>query len=452
MKKIVAGIFLILYSFSTYSQYIEGKVLDAETLKPIENVHVYMDHLKDGDLTNNKGYFYLNFRAKKIDSSTIHFSHLAYSKLSIAYIKKKKDYTVYLIKNVTDLAEIEIIEKRNLQPTIKFTKLSSMKYGIRGFGTQIIDNKIYVTGGDASYVIDGPLAALKKYGDTEMSMYEILKRSHGTYATTIYEGNLLIYDIETDTWQIEKDKFNKRAYHNTHYYNHHLLSLGGTLFSRKTKNVLLNNTIDFYNIKTDSITIDETYPHQALNFASFTYQDKILVMGGSIKQDYRNELKEYTNKVHLFDLKTGYWYELDSMQKGKETTGVLIKDKVYLIGGFNKKNLTEIETFDLISKEWNIEGHLFYGMNNPATTFAENIIYIFQDGTISTYDILTKELNEFSIDLDLFDSKMHFANNKLYIIGGVKANDFSINPSSSMYSIDILEFNKTAVRKSKSLK
>jgi len=451
MKNIVIGIFLVFFSITTYSQYIEGKVLDAETLKPIENVHVYMDHLKDGDLTNNKGYFYLNFRAEKIDSSTIHFSHLAYSKVSISYVKKKKDYTVYLSKKITDLTEIEITEKRNLKPAIKFTKLSSMKYGIRRFGTQVIDNKIYVIGGDASYEIDGTMQALEKYADTDMDLGEILQKAYQNSAMNIYEGNLLIYDIESDTWQIEKDKFKKRAYHNTLTYKNKLYSLGGNLVTKKTRNFLLNNTIDIYDLKKDSIFVDETNPHQALNFASFTYQDKILVMGGSTKIK-RNRFKEYTNKVHLLDLKTGYWYELDSMQKGKETSGVLIKDKIYLIGGFNKKPLTEIETFDLISKKWNVEGHLFYGMESPAITFGENIIYIFNNGTISTYDVLTKELNEFLIDLPLYDSEMLFANNKLYIIGGAKIDTFSTNPSASLYSIDISEFYNTEINKSKSLK
>ena len=96
-------------------------------------------------------------------------------------------------------------------------------------------------------------------------------------------------------------------------------------------------------------------------------------MGGSTKQK-RNGLKEYSNKVHLFNLKSGYWYELDSMPVAKETSGILIKDKIYLIGGFNKKPLTEIETFDLISKKWTVEGHLFYGIENPAIATNKNMI------------------------------------------------------------------------------
>lgn len=451
MKKSILFLFFTLLSLTLYSQYIDGKVLDAETLKPIENVHVYMDNLNNGDITNSRGHYYLNFGREKIDTSNIHFSHVAYKKLSIPYYRKQKGYTVYLTKIVTDLTEIQITERIKLKPSIKYSKLAAMKFGIRGFGATILNNKIYVIGGDASYAADGALEAFEKYQDSGMSLFEILRRSHGSYATTIYEGNLLIYDVLSGTWEIEKDKFQKRAYHNVNVYNNELYVLGGTFFSKKTKNVLLNNTIEILNLDRDTIALDETYPHQALNFASFTYQDNLLVMGGSTKQK-RNGLKEYSNKVHLFNLKSGYWYELDSMPAAKETSGVLIKDKIYLIGGFNKKPLTEIETFDLISKKWAIEGHLFYGIEDPAIAASENMIYFFNGGKILTYNLLNKELQEFLIDLSLEKSKMLLADGKLFIVGGVKVNDYSSKASAGLFSIDISEFNKTRINKSKSLK
>jgi len=39
-----------------------------------------------------------------------------------------------------------------------------------------------------------------------------------------------------------------------------------------------------------------------------------------------------------------------------------------LFGGYNKKNLTEIESFDLKTAKWKKEGTLFRGMRKPAIT------------------------------------------------------------------------------------
>ena len=61
-------------------------------------------------------------------------------------------------------------------------------------------------------------------------------------------------------------------------------------------------------------------------------------MGGSIKMS-ENGSKILHYKVHSYDMNSGYWYELSNMPTAKEVNGILIKDKIYLIGGFNGKEL-----------------------------------------------------------------------------------------------------------------
>ena len=139
------------------------------------------------------------------------------------------------------------------------------------------------------------------------------------------------------------------------------------------------------------------------------------------------------------------------MPEAKETQGVLINDKIYLIGGFNKIALNTIETYNLETGIWEKEGELFKGINNPTVTSNGNTIYFFDDGNIYTYNILTKELNKYLIDLSLISAKLFFNNNTLYILGGYKETMYSIFPSDGLFSIDIKEFNTTKVSKTKTL-
>jgi hypothetical protein len=174
-------------------------------------------------------------------------------------------------------------------------------------------------------------------------------------------------------------------------------------------------------------------------------------MGGSIKEK-KNGRKVYTDKVHIYDTKKGLWYDLANMPIAKETKGVLVDDKVYLFGGFKDKSLAGIESYDLISGKWKKEGELFSDLNKPAITQNKNIIYIFENGQILTYNIVTKELKQYVIGLFLNSAKLHYANNKLYIVGGFIEDRNTKTPSADIFSIDLTEFKITRVQKSKKLK
>jgi len=48
-------------------------------------------------------------------------------------------------------------------------------------------------------------------------------------------------------------------------------------------------------------------------------------------------------------------------------------------------------------------------------------------------------------------SSLFYYNDKLYLLGGFKENEFTKTPSSNLYSIDLNEFENTAISKSKTL-
>lgn len=449
MKKILLFTLFSLSSLVSFSQYIEGKVLDAKTNKPVEGVHVFMKGINKGTLTNAKGNYYLKFPAKIVKSGVIQFSHITYKTKEIPFTSNKHNYSVYLFVDVNKLSEIKISEKRNLKKSIPFKKLSPMRVGLHDFGSFLNNDKIYVLGGDASFYEDG----LRKLMDEspDINFNELLAK--GIRKTSFYRGysnKFLIYDIKNNTWKKSSLKLRRRAYNNSNFYNNKIYVLGGKNLSNNGIYEYLDDKIEIIDLEKETITIDNTNPHQAVNFASFTYKDNIIVVGGSIKLK-NNGFKEFSNKVHLYNIKTGLWYQLATMPVAKEVNGVLIDNIIYLIGGFNKKPLSSIEIYNITTGKWKKEGELFKGMERPAITHNNEFIYIYDNGEIFTYNIKTKELKEYYIGLHIKAASLYYANNKLYILGGFKYTNYSNVRSDGLFSVDLNEFNLTKVIKSKTL-
>lgn len=323
-----------------------------------------------------------------------------------------------------------------------------MKNGVHSFGSILLNDNIYVIGGDVSYE-ENQFKKLLEY-DPDKALVKFMNGTARNYKLDKYNGDLQVYDIKNDEWIRSKSRFNKRAYHNLNFYNNHIYVIGGKSISLNGKFEYLGDIIEVFDIEKDTVIIDYTNPHQAVDFASFTYNDSMILMGGSIKQK-NNGFKEYSNKVHLYDFNSVNWYQLGNMPIAKEVKGILIEDKIYLVGGFNNKPLASIETFNLTTQKWQKEGNLFFGISKPAITHKDNIIYIFNDGKINTYNIVTKELNEYLIDLYLQTSEMYCKDNKLYILGGFKETSYSFYPSPELYSVNLNEFNITRIQNSKTL-
>jgi hypothetical protein len=165
-------------------------------------------------------------------------------------------------------------------------------------------------------------------------------------------------------------------------------------------------------------------------------------MGGSTSKNKKGK-KAYTDASHIYNINSGNWYELPKMTTAKETQGVIINNIIYLIGGYNGKELNTIESYDLKTGEWKTEGTLFYDMERPALAVHEEIMYIFNNGRLLTYDTKTNILEAFKIDINIRNPKMHYHQNKLYIVGGYLQNEYSKKASSSLYVIDLDEFYNT---------
>lgn len=454
---------VILFLFSqSYAQSIRGKVFDTKTGEPLEGVHVYVKINEEGTFTDQRGKYVLKLKTRVDKNDLVYFSHVGFVIHSFTWSKlKEKDFSVKLDLDQIQLDEIKVVAPYKLKPRIRYKKLASMKNnGLHSFASLLVENKIYVFGGDATFEVDAYRKVFEEYpvmgqrGPSNGMYSDLLfkARSLDLLSLQNYNDDLLIYDIKLDRWRIDKNKFRKRAYHDIIYSNDdsRVYILGGKRYSKNRRFEYLDDKIEVYDLKNNTIEVDKTNPHQAVDFESFIYKDDIIVMGGSVKENKKGK-KEFTNKVHFYNTKTGLWYDLANMPVAKETKGVLVDDKIYLFGGFNNKSLKGIESYNLVSGKWKNEGELLSALRKPAITHYDDTIYLFENGKIITYNIKTKELKEYTTGLFLKASNIHCSNNKLYIVGGFKEDQNSKTPSADIFSIDLNEFKITRVHNSKIL-
>lgn len=212
---------LALSTFSSFGQNISGKVLDNKNNLPIKNVNVYLTKTKEGTTTNKKGEFNLKFKPLAKPTDTITFSIIGYASKSFALMELKiNSNTIHLSEKIEELKEVLLNSDKKLNSKIQFNKLSPLKRGIHSFGSSLIENKIYVIGGDASYIEDTAKKALLEMGSASESTFEdLLKRLRFNPTWINYKGDLHMYDIKIDTWTTSDLKFRKRAYNTINYYN-----------------------------------------------------------------------------------------------------------------------------------------------------------------------------------------------------------------------------------------
>ena len=440
-----------LISALAFAQNINGVVLDAETKQAIVSAHI---SIKDEvvAVTNAKGEFSVNVHSKSKKAAYFSVSHLGYVTKKVQLSKdQNKKMTIYLNRDTSELTQVVIAAEKKLQAKINYTEKASLKKGLYDFAAGIYDGKIYVVGGDNSQKVNRSKGAIRATNDKFIEpTFEDLMSQMDFMGGTIENVSdaMMIYDIEKDVWKTSDKKFRERTGHNLHIQNEEMYVIGG---KRDAGNkVYLENVIEIYDFKSATLKEDTPNPHQAVNFASFSYGDYLILLGG-IKKIKRGK-KYYTKDIHFYNRTSGLWYKLGEMPTGKETQGVLINDVIYVIGGYRNRPLNTIESFNLKTGKWHIEGELFSSMQQPAIAHYGSIIFIYNDQRLCTYNVITKELNEYLIDLKIESPKLLYHNNSLFLVGGILQDGFYSVPSEKVFQIDISEFSKTQKHHSKKTK
>jgi hypothetical protein len=427
------------------AQNVVGTVLDKATSEPVEGVHVTLPAYEYSTVTNKEGEFKLGLKAEPSGKDSLYFTYVGYTttRLTLSQLQKM-NHTVFLEIGSEELKEVTLTSERKLQPKIRFKKLSSLDTKLYSFGSVLANGKIYVAGGNQSYVEDGMRREMET--NPSATLKDILDASSQNFSWEKYNGSLQVYDINSNTWSISKLELIERANHNLNYYDDKIIISGGTTVSANGKHEYLADKIEIIDLRKDSVLVDKANPHRALGCATFIYEDNMIVMGGSSRIK-RNGTKDFVDNVHLYDFKSGLWYEIGHMPVPKETQGVVIEEKIFLIGGSQNAPLNGIESFNVTSGRWKKEAELFEAYAAPAVAHHHETIYFFDDGKIGSYHTKTGELKEYKIDLKIQGAALHYANNKLYIIGGFEKYKYRRRPVAGCYSIDLAEFDLTEVNR-----
>lgn len=444
---------LLVFTQMGFSQNVGGIVLDKESEAPLENVNIYIEKTIIGTTTSEKGKFNLRLDSFSNRPDSLTLSIVGYKTLKIAISDLNSKTNRILMSELTnELGEVIVGGKRKLQEKLSYKELSSLKKGVFAFGSTIVDDKIYVIGGSESFTEDTMRKAIDKANSKYINptYNQVLNEMEPNGSNNSYNNNLLVYDFGLDQWQTTDINFEDRAHHRLNKVDNKIYALGGKRTAYNGSKEYLLNKIEILSLDSLKVITDDVNPHQAVDFASFAYKDNLLVMGGSNKMT-KNGHKTFTDECHFFNITTGYWYELEKMTKPKETNGVIIEDKVYLIGGFNGEALSEIESLDLTTGKWKKEGNLFYGMENPSVTTHDGLIYIFNFGKLFIYDTLKGSLKAYDIDLFIKDPNLHYHQNKLYVLGGYTEEKYSKSPSSKLFEIDLGQLAKTKIQNSKDI-
>ncbi len=442
MKKTILFLVCIGISTITFAQNYTVEVRDGATDQPIANAHITQG--KEVYLTNDKGLVTLVKRSPK----KVAVSHVKYHSKFIELSDSKK-VIVYLTETASLLDEVTITSKRNLKKYIQFKSLPKIPKPIHSFGAILKGDKLYTFGGDASIIRESNKKGLSEMAESGDSPLAFLTRNKPSNFYR-YRKHIFTYDFIQGSWETKEIKTKPRAYHKAIAYKDDVYILGGKSLSTSNKRELLASQIEILNTANDSIIIDEMNPHQGVNAEALVFEDKLLVIGGSLKLKEQGG-KEYTDKIHFYDFKTGYWYLLTTMSKGKEARGVIVDNTLYLFGGNSNKMLTEIESFDLDTAKWKNEGNLFTAMEKPAITTHNKTIYLFEKDRLVTYHTKTKELKEYRIELPFYFAEMFYRDDKLYIVGGSDKKDFENTPQRNFVEISLDEFDTTRVKNEKVL-
>jgi len=447
MKKpaLFALLTFFFISYNTNAQVIKGIIIDNISEEPVIDAYVFFKNTNTGTHTNKKGRFNLKLPQNNRRADTLTISHINYlTKEIINPVFTGRD-SVFLQPKANILSEVQIEQNKKLKRRLDYKKMRSIPIGIYNFASFIKDGKIYILSGDVSYLVDAYQKAIQDY--PYLNFYELQMRAMENQTLMSYSDKLMVYNINTDSWKTEDIKLIKRANHTANVIADKAYIMGGRRLSDNRYFEMLANKIEVYDLNTREVEIDKTNPHQSVNSASFSYNDNIIIMGGSVKKN-KHDKKTFSDKVHVFDTKTGLWYDLTGMPSPKETSGVLIDDKIYLFGGYNNELLDDLESYDLKTGKWKAEGKLFDKIGKPAiASNGDDTVYFYSNGKLNLFNIKTRILKQYLIDLFIESSKMQYFENKLYLLGGYNGTRYEISPSSAVYSIDLDDLENYRVHK-----
>lgn len=356
----------------------------------------------------------------QMQNDSIFFSHIGYYPFKCTLRElERQNYKVTLREQPQSLHEVVVNGERR-PAFLDWTELASLPKPLYSFGGFVLDGKIYIVAGDETQV------------RLVISGYR-----KGTEANEYRSTILYVYDIATDVWKEHAQGFAPRAGHAVHLFRNKVFVLGGKRFSTNRKLEYTDATMEIYDLEKDTLYIDPVNPHQAVDFTSFIYEDRLYVMGGAVKENV------FSNKIHTLDLKRGVWYEQQDVIPASlcgRMNGIRVRDKVYFFGGYRTAPLWTVVSYDLQTGRWRRLCNLKDGVTYPGLAAHGDHIYIFENRNLQVYNIQTNTVRMYELaGVDKENAGLFYWDNKLYIIGGCARQGIYVAPQKSVIAVDVNE-------------
>jgi N-acetylneuraminic acid mutarotase len=243
--------------------------------------------------------------------------------------------------------------------------------------------------------------------------------SNGFSAKEKYTGLVEKYDIAKNHWSILTTSLITKQFASSIIVGNELYVFNGDL-----NDGTLNKKMEVVDLNTGEIefSTDNPIPAHAAGVAS--WNQTIYFFGGNISAGKQ----KYSNNLYKFDTTTRKWTKLSNMPEKKETKGVIIDGKLYVLGGYNGKVSDNITMYDIETDKWTKLSDLPSGISaHSVVAYGKKIFTVFDytnQTFIGYYDIPTNKFTvlEQSNMIGRRHAGAHIVNDKLYIMGGNTSN------------------------------
>ena len=381
-------LFLIVSCTLSLKSQTKGNVIDGKDNYPLSGVNIYLQKDSVGiGVTDEAGHFCITDVEKLAGNDTIIFSYVGYLSLKLTLKDLQySDYRVIMYAHSQQLPEVSV-KGESGRLFLDYEPLKDLPEAVCSSGSFAHDGKIYVISGD-----------------------EITPAASGFLSRKMF-----IYDIATDTWTESSRKFTRRTGHRAHYYKGKVFVVGGKYNSINHKLEYTVPQIEIYDLDKDTVYVDWVNPHKAVDPATFIYDDCLYVMGGTVKK------KVYSSQIHMLDLKSGVWYDTGIVipKERRDFMKCVLKGHVvYFFGGQNMASMWKVRSYDLQTDEWSDLCDLKVNVCCPGVAINGELIYIYENAILQTYNTRTHLVNAYYLTEGLEDSGLFYSGGKLYIVGG----------------------------------
>ncbi|WP_136467819.1 carboxypeptidase-like regulatory domain-containing protein [Flagellimonas onchidii] len=134
MNKLILFFVYISFHFVYSQESITGKILEAETLKPLAYVNIGIANKAVGTVSDTHGNFKLQLNEKVVSKDTIVFSHIGYAPRFIP---------ISVLSNQNVTVKLEPLETRLQEVVVKYKKPKTKKMGRKSKGFGLMHQNFY---------------------------------------------------------------------------------------------------------------------------------------------------------------------------------------------------------------------------------------------------------------------------------------------------------------------